>query len=492
MITRTAVLAALLLASASPTAFAAAATADGATRLATAFKAYLTDTAGGVTVTPNGDVYDARIDLAPLFAKLPGKDVRVSVSPLAFTLADQGGGKWQVQQKQPVELSLKAPGTADISVKIDEMKRSGLFDESLGAFTTSVVDAKGLAVKEMIAPEGQPATNVAFTVANIHLESASQAEGADAVSGAAHIKYDTLSENFSLPANPGASTPAMNFVLTADGSDADIKFKGMKAKPLAHLLAFLVAHPSQELLIRDQAPLKAALSAALPILTAADVTGTAGNIKVGTMLGDFSILKTSFAINLTGAVKDAKFREAFTLEGLAAPAALIPPWAADLVPTKLTLDFSVAGLDLAAPAALMLDKADFSKTPPLPPELEVELGKLAIPSGVFTVGLGPSALANKLAELKMEGSVTVNPAAGDKAIPPMKADISLAGFEKLMAALQTIPKEMGLQQALPVMMLVKGMAKAGADGALTWHVETAPGGSVLINGVDVSKMGGGK
>jgi hypothetical protein len=39
---------------------------------------------------------------------------------------------------------------------------------------------------------------------------------------------------------------------------------------------------------------------------------------------------------------------------------------------------------------------------------------------------------------------------------------------------------------------VKGMAKTESDGSLSWHVETNPSGAVTVNGVDLSKIGGGK
>ena len=44
----------------------------------------------------------------------------------------------------------------------------------------------------------------------------------------------------------------------------------------------------------------------------------------------------------------------------------------------------------------------------------------------------------------------------------------------------------------PVVMMAKGMAKADADGTLNWKIESTPDGGVLVNGVDLMKMGGGQ
>ena len=49
---------------------------------------------------------------------------------------------------------------------------------------------------------------------------------------------------------------------------------------------------------------------------------------------------------------------------------------------------------------------------------------------------------------------------------------------------------MGMQQIGPMVMMAKGMAKTAADGTLTWNIENTQQGGILVNGVDVTKMGG--
>ena len=36
-----------------------------------------------------------------------------------------------------------------------------------------------------------------------------------------------------------------------------------------------------------------------------------------------------------------------------------------------------------------------------------------------------------------------------------------------------------------------GMAKTEADGGLSWKIENTISGTMLVNGIDISKMGGG-
>jgi hypothetical protein len=40
-----------------------------------------------------------------------------------------------------------------------------------------------------------------------------------------------------------------------------------------------------------------------------------------------------------------------------------------------------------------------------------------------------------------------------------------------------------------VIIVAKGLAKAGADGALVWDIEATPDGKILINGTDVKSIG---
>jgi hypothetical protein len=45
--------------------------------------------------------------------------------------------------------------------------------------------------------------------------------------------------------------------------------------------------------------------------------------------------------------------------------------------------------------------------------------------------------------------------------------------------------------AIPAIIAAKGMAKTEADGSLSWKIENTISGTVLVNGIDISKMGGG-
>ena len=146
---------------------------------------------------------------------------------------------------------------------------------------------------------------------------------------------------------------------------------------------------------------------------------------------------------------------------------------------------SVAGFDLAAPAALILDKLDLTKSEPLPKDLDAPLMQALMPKGSVTITLGPSQVLAGLYGLTAAGSMT----AGPVAMPAGEALVKLKGMDETMAALQAAPPD--IQQMSAALLLVKGLGKAEADGSLSWQIVGTEAGALTVNGADISKMLGG-
>ena len=483
MITRRTVFTALLLITTASPALAAA-TAEGAAKITSALQAYLTAEPGVVTVTPGGETYGLKIDFAPLLAKAKQEDFSGSFTPLVMTLTEQGGGKWKVDQDQAVEFNFKGGGIADISGKVGSYKGTGIFDEALGYFETSSGTLTGFSYNQVITPPGEGTQTVAYNIDLMTYSSEMNAAAGDSADGEAHYSATGISEIVSIPANPKGGMPQMDLNVTLASMVQDNSIKGMKFKPLASVLAFLVAHPSKDLIVKDQSVLKDLLRNAIPLWTRVEATMSGESFNVASPFGKFGAAKMTFNAAMNGIVNDGYFREAFGVEGFTAPAALIPPWATDLVPTSAAIDFEVSGFDLASPAGMILDNLDLSKDPPLPKDMEQQLLSALLPQGIVKLGLGPSFIFNKLASLGFKGSMTAGPMAN----PAGEATVTLAGYDALLSAIQAIPAEMGMGQMLPMMMMAKGMSKTGESGALVWEIKSTPEGSVTINGVDPAKM----
>lgn len=459
----------------------AAATPEEAQRLTALFQSYLGQTPGVVSVTPQGESYAAKIDLAPLFAKVKDPTVSLSLSPLEWTLTDQGGGQWKVDQNQPLSFAFGVKGEGETKGSVASVVSTGVFEEALGGFTTTSAELKAVTAEQTVTDTGAT-TRVSYAVDSVSMQTTMQGSP-DAADATSTYSFSGLKETVSVPA--AADTPAMDLVLTAPSGQQDSTIKGLRLKAVSDLVTWLVAHQDPKEIVAEQAVFKDKLRAALPLFTSLSGNSTVDNLTATSPFGQFAVKQFGFGAEMNGIVADGRLRQTFSFTGLEVPAALLPPWAAGLVPESFKLDVGVADFDLAAPAALILDKLDLSKPEPLPKDLDAPLMQALMPKGSVTITLGPSDILAKLYGLAAEGSMT----AGPVAMPSGQALITMKGLDETMAALQAGPPD--IQQMSAGLLLVKGLGKAEADGTLSWKVETTPGGAITVNGADVSKMLGG-
>lgn len=459
----------------------AAATPEEAQRLTALFQSYLGQTPGVVSVTPQGESYAAKIDLAPLFAKVKDPTVSLSLSPLEWTLTDQGGGQWKVDQNQPLSFAFGVKGEGETKGSVASVVSTGVFDEALGGFSTTSAELKAVTAEQTVTDTGAT-TRVSYAVDSVSMQTTMQGSP-DAADATSTYSFSGLKEIVSVPA--AADTPAMDLVLTAPSGQQDSTIKGLRLKAVSDLVTWLVAHQDPKEIVAEQAVFKDKLRAALPLFTSLSGNSTVDNLTATSPFGQFAVRQFGFGAEMNGIVADGRLRQTFSFTGLEVPAALLPPWAAGLVPESFKLDVGVADFDLAAPAALILDKLDLSKPEPLPKDLDAPLMQALMPKGSVTITLGPSDILAKLYGLAAEGSMT----AGPVAMPSGQALITMKGLDETMAALQAGPPD--IQQMSAGLLLVKGLGKAEADGTLSWKVETTPGGAITVNGADVSKMLGG-
>jgi hypothetical protein len=458
----------------------AAATPEEAQRLTTLFQSYLGQTPGVVSVTPQGDSYAAKLDLTPLFAKVKDPTVTLSLSPLEWTLTDQGGGKWKVDQSQPLNFAFGVKGQGETKGSIASVTSTGVFDEALGGLSTSSAELKTITADQTVT-EGGTTTHISYALDAMTMQGTMQGtpDSADATST---YTFTGMRETISVPASADGGTPAMDLVIASPSGKQDGTIKGFKLKAVSDLVTWVMAHQDPKEIVAEQAVLKDKLRAALPLFTSLSGTSTLDNVTAISPFGQFAVAQFGFGAELNGISADGKLRETFSFSGLQVPQALLPPWAAGLVPEKFNLDVTVADFDLAAPAALILDKLDLSKPEPLPKDLDAPMMLALMPKGSVTITLGPSELLAKLYDLTAEGTMT----AGPVAMPSGQALLKLKGMDETMAALQAGPPD--IQQMGAGLLLVKGLGKAEADGSLSWKIESTPAGAITVNGADMTKM----
>jgi len=472
-----------LLASISGPAFAAA-TPEEAQRLTEVFQAYLGKEQGVVTVTPDGDSYRARFDATPLFAKIKEPGVSVSLTPIEWVITPQGGGKWQVDQNQPLAFEMKSGADAAMKVEAGLVKGTGVFDEALGGFSSSSSQISRLSLDQTFVEQGQN-QQTKLAIDTMTFMSAMSGTG-----DLADVTYDTsftgMRQAVSVPAS--SSAPAVEIVTSSPDGTQTVAIKGLRLKPMTSLMAWLVAHPADDEIAAGQAELKEKLRAALPLFTSLSSTSNLNGLSIEASGSKVGMQQLSLGMDSSGVVADGYLRARYAASGIQVPAGLVPPWAASLLPENAAVDLKAGGLDLAAAAALMIDKTDLAKDPPQPAGFEDEFLKALMPTGAMQLGLGPSEILSKAFRLNAEGSMTTGPAV----MPAGKATVKLAGMDQLMAALQAAPPEMEMQGMAPMLLLIRGLAKQEADGALSWAIESTPTGSVTVNGTDLTKMMGGQ
>jgi hypothetical protein len=479
------IFAAILFSYASASALAAAASPEEAKRLLGVFQTYLGPEPGVVTVTPSGETYDVKIDFAPLLAKIGKPNFSAEVSPFEMKVADQGGGKWLVTQDSPLSYSVKAPGQLAMTVEVGALKSRGIFDQNVSAFTSSTYDIADFAVNETITTPEAPPTHVAYNIKAMHYEMTSTPSGADALDGTFHMAMSGLTEIIGIPVLQPGGMP-MDITVTAETGTQDGTVEGFKALAIYRLIVWFVAHPSEEAIKANQAELKTLLGAGLPLFENVTGTGALQNLSVTTPVGPVGIASLGFDVGVNGIVADGMLHEVFRAEGLTLPPGLVPPFAADLVPHSFKLDFKVADFNLAAPAKMLLDVMDLNEIKPTTPDEDAKLLTALLPKGTVEISMGPSKVTGKLYDLDFEGAMT----AGPVGVPLGAATIKAKGLDEVLKALQTAPPEMA-GKAIPAVIAAKGMAKTEADGSLSWKIENTISGSVQVNGIDISKMGGG-
>ncbi len=452
-----------------------------ATRLEKLFQSYLSDTKGVVEVKTDGDGYAVKFDLAPLMAQ-SGADIKIT--PIAFKMASQGDGKWQIVEDQAIEFSVDAKDKGMIAEKFASLKLTGIWDEKLTTFSKFSGEANGITVSQKIVDPAAGPSDINATIKSMKFDQTAIAGGNGGVDVVSKYTLEGLTETINTAGNPANATPPMNLIINAASGNYDLNGKGLKAKPLFDLISFAVAHPTKELVGKDQSKLKEILKNGIPLFDNALVNAKFNTLSVASQFGPFGMESVEIVGDVNGITKDGKFREKVAINGLTLPPALVPPWATKLVPKNFALDFTVSGFDLASPAQMILDQLDLSKEPPLPDGFEQVLMPVFMPKGVVDITLNPSSVDNDALNVKMEGSL----AAGPAALPTGKAKISAKGIDELMKIIQDAPPEANLTQGAALVVVAKGMAKTEADGSLTWSIESSPDGKVLVNGIDPTKL----
>lgn len=455
----------------------AQATPEGAAELTAVLQTYLGTTPGVVSVAPEGDAYGVKLDFALLLAKLP-PEITGSLSPLMLQVTDNGDGTWDYSMDQSVTLSYVIGTEMSATTTYGSVKLTGVFDEALGDSSEYSLEATDITTEQtQTDPSMGGQVVIKGTVASMTY--AGNAEAGEAgvdttfTSTAKDMTYDV-----SFPAGEGM--PPMSVTATIAEGGMEGTATGYRPQAVYGLLAWFVAHPDEAAMEADKAGLKAQIEGGLPFFDNISATGSYKTITVNSPVGPFGLQEAGVAIDMNGVVSEGLFREAISLKGLTIPEGIVPPFAADMVPTDLDIDMAVSGFDLAAPAMLGLGMLDLPAGTPPAPDFDMQMLGALLPTGAVDITLAPGGITAPGYVLSYEGAMS----AGPMGAPSGDAKISLTGIEAIMTALQSAPPEMGAQDILPMIAMAQGLAKPEGD-ALVWEVNMAPTGAVSVNGMEL-------
>lgn len=452
------------------------ATPEGAAELTDVLQTYLGSTAGVVSVAPTGGAYSVKIDFVPLIAKADDSRL-IQFTPIEFSVTENGNGIWGITQDQSFKASFSVSGQADIAFSIARLSGSGTFDEHLGIFSSSSTQIKDMKLVETIKDPNAGETHVDYAIASLRYETSGKTAATAGVDVASAYAMEGLSETFTLP---GMGLPLQ---LSAASATGTAQISALRPDAIYKLIAFLVANPEETAIGAQQSTLKAILRDGMPVFDHISATSTTSAVAVQSPIGMFGASEATVTVEANGLVDTGLLREAISIKGIKIPAGLAPDWASDLITDSLSLDVKLTNFNPAAGLRRLLDDIDLTDPQQQPDELA--LLQAFIPDGEVELTLNPSTLTSNIATLSAEGSLRLGP----DALPNGTGRVTMTGMTAARQALTRAPAEVGMQMA-PVLGMAEGMAKAGENGALIWDLELTGDGKMLVNGADLSAIGG--
>ena len=484
MITRRILAASIFLVSASSAALAAA-TAEEAARITSNLQTYLGSEPGVVKVEPQGDDYVVTLNAAPYLAKIQTPGVKVNVDPVILTIRPKGDGQWDVSQGGSFALNWEVDGLSKVDAKIAEQSWNGVFDEATASFLTSTYVLKNVTINQVMT---DPTTKAKTTASSVYESwsgnstSTPRPDGAVDATSTINLAGVVSTTNSEIPGGQ-----PLNYTINAGKSDATGTAKGLRSKAILDLLAWFVAHPSKDLIVKDQQQLKDKILAALPLWESIDSTSTTDTMSVATGIGNFTLPSANVEVGMSGISKDGKLREAFGVTGFALPPGISPPWTEGLIPSTIKIDFTVDGVDLESPVKLFLTQADLSKDPVIPPGSEAAYMAAFSPSNSLKITLAGGELSSSTYNLTYDGAFNVS----FMGPPTGTATIKMKGLDDVIAKVQAAAaSDPTAQQAMGGLVAFKGFGKAESDGTTVWAIDMTQPGKLLVNGIDLSAMAG--
>jgi hypothetical protein len=453
-----------------------------ADKIKAALETYLGNTPGVVSVMPKGSAYELKLDINPLFKKVP--EFSAEISQFIYALTPLSDGKWDIAYDGPLSLKFKAPTGETHSYTADRIVDKTTYDSVNKVTLNSDVQITNFTNQSDLV---DPTTGMS-SKSNMKLASIIGTTKGNVISpGVANVTQQFSatggSHDISTSGMAAAGVPPFQLVITSDKETFTSDMKSARTAGILSLVAWAVAHPEKQLVIRDQQAMKDVIRAALPLWDQVKSDASFEGLKVASSIGLFNVQKLGMSWNFSGLSKTSNFQFATTFQGLTIPKGLLPTWADELAPKDMKLDVAVSGWDAETGVAHVLDKIDLQKEPPLSDE-EWKIAATKFASNPIKITINPSQLGNGISTVSYSGEFKYvgEKTSGEVTVTQTGFD---ALFEKVQAAAATDPSATQVAQGL---IGAKGLGKPDGKGGYTWVITVSEDGKVLVNGIDVTKL----
>jgi hypothetical protein len=460
----------------------------GAARLTDDLARYFTRQAfdrGVLAVAIDGDAYRLTIGLEALAGLLPDQgNFKLDFPDYALKLKPRADGTWSVSGVSDFGGSFTArdPGVAqDMTMSLTGLAFDGVYDPSLAYFSSGTGSQKAMSITTRDARQ-HVEVRIGPSVAILSAVAA-PAGGVDLAARQTITDFVETVEVENPEAGANLAGGKIPVTLRSPNLVVEMTGKGVRSRSFLDLWAFIVANPSDEMLRAKQAEFKALLRAALPVWNRIDASYGFKDIAIETPMGGFGAAEIGITAGMDGVSSGGTIDYAISASKLVIPAAVVPAWAAPLLPTDIELHFGGAGIALEGIAGKAIDALDLSRDPPIPVEAQSAI-QAEFMAHLPKVVMRRSFVRNGDVAVSMEGEMSWPTGRSDK--PDAVMTIDVKGYDRITAVLQEAAKtQPEANQAFTGALMAKGFAKTLPDGSLEWKVGVKPDGSVAINGVTI-------
>ncbi len=471
---------------------AAPGTAEGAGALREALARFVTQVPferNVLRIEPDSAGQRIVVDPAAILTELLGSPVRFA--PFAYVVSERPDGNWNVFSRDPIDLSASFATEGQESTFSYRQGRQlfkGVYSPALASFL-SATGGGGDIVQE----QSDPLTNSRATIRATDFEMTSRAGGSGGVDVEFRQGYDdwVQADVVTVPQDEGAEPLRLALDTTIGRLETSGTAKDARTVALLDLYALVLRHA--DALEADAkaalagplgAELKQKLSAVLPLWASLEGRFTGDDMSIVSPFGNARIGEAAQTMRLSGVDTDASFETDIALRDIALESPALPAWSASLLPEHIEMGFAVTGADLATPASIAIEEADFSRDEPLSPDAARRIGA-AFGAERIEARIKPSRIRSEDLDIALSGDIAFA-GEGEGAGPTANVAIDVGGLDAAIATLQAAAAgDPSLHQPVGMLQMAKGMARPKADGRLEWIVAALADGSVTVNGTVV-------